>query len=371
MNGVLHRVPLPRGSLVRVRPGDAVAADDVLAVLRPPGRPIVVPVSRALRRPPSAVRELLVVRPGQRVEIHDPIARADGREVRAPATGLLAFCSPADGTAVLVPLGAEEPVVGHVRGQVAAIEDGAIIIAVPAAQLEGVGGTGEAVHGELVVAVREPGEELRAAAVDVAAAGKILVGGSRASAEALTRARAIGVAGIVLGGVLDKELRDFEAIERRRREIGGLVGSFALVLLEGFGKVGFDPQIFAWFGAHAGHEASLFGNRRLLYVYDAEPPPRRRTLPRVGERVVAHRRPFQGRGGALVAVLDELHAAPSGIGVRMGLVRFEDGRLAPIPLANLEASIAAPAEDRGATEDRAPDAQERTAARRRRAAPDR
>ena len=60
------------------------------------------------------------------------------------------------------------------------------------------------------------------------ATGRILVGGSRASAETLTRARAMGVAGIVLGGVLDKELRDFEATQQRRREIGDQLDSQGL-----------------------------------------------------------------------------------------------------------------------------------------------
>jgi hypothetical protein len=188
-----------------------------------------------------------------------------------------------------------------------------------------------------VIAVHEPGEELRAAAIDANATGKIVVGGSRASAETLTRARAMGVAGIVLGGVLDKELRDFEAIQRRRREIGGLTGSFGIVLVEGFGKVALDIQLFEWLRAHQGHVASLFGDQQLVYVYDGVPPPARRPLPRVGERVVAHRRPYQGRGGVLVSILDELHATPSGIGCRMALVRLEDGRLTPVPLANLEA----------------------------------
>ena len=66
------------------------------------------------------------------------------------------------------------------------------------------------------------------------------------SAETLTRARPMGVGGIVLGGVLDKELRDSEAIQRRRREVGGLTGSFGVLLVEGFGKVGIDLQRFAW-----------------------------------------------------------------------------------------------------------------------------
>ena len=339
MTGVVHRIPIPRGATLRVEVGEAVQPDQLLAMRRAPGHAIVVDVASRLHRSPIETASLLQARPGSRVEAGQLIARVgDGDGVTSPVAGLLVSYSRTDGTLLIAPLGEEEPVVGHVSGRIRAIEGGAIHVEVRGAQLVGVGGTGEAVHGELQVAVHEPGEELRAGAIDVGATGKILVGGSRASAETLTRARAMGVAGIVLGGVLDKELRDFEAIQRRRREIGGLTGSFGLVLLEGFGKVGFDPQLFAWFRRHAGHLASVFGSEHRMYVYDAQPPPLRRALPQVGERVIAHRRPFQGRGGVLVAVLDDLHATPSGLAATMGLVRFEDGRLAPVPLANLEAT---------------------------------
>ena len=341
--GTLHRVRIPRGAVPSVMTGADVGPDNVLAHHRRPGTPLRVPLAAPLRAQPTEVAGLLVTRPGSQLEKGDAIARsAEGREVRAPISGLLLGLSGADGSALLAPLGPEEPVIGHVRGRVRSVDAAAITVEVPGVLVRGVGGTGTAVHGELVVAVHDPGEELRAAAIDVTATGKIVVGGSRASAETMTRARAMGVAGIVLGGVLDKELRDFEAIQRRRREVGGLTGSFGVLLLEGFGKVGIDPQRFAWFRAHSGRMASLFGADGLLYVYDAAVAPGRRTLPRVGERVVAHRRPFQGRAGVLVAELEDLHATPSGIATRMGLVRFEDGRLAPVPLANLEATLPVP-----------------------------
>jgi hypothetical protein len=323
-----------------VSAGAEVRPEQVLAVRRRPGHPVRVRITEALRRPPGQVAVLLLVRPGQRVEEGEPLARdPQGRVVVAPLGGLLLGVSTGDGSVLVAPLGEEEPVIGHVHGLVRSVEPDAIVLEVPGVVLHGVGGTGEAVHGELVVAVHTPEEELRAGAIDVGATGKIVVGGSRASAETLTRARAMGVSGIVLGGVLDKELRDFEVIQRRRREIGGLAGSFGVLLLEGFGKVGIDPQRFAWLRAQAGRTASLFGAEGLLFVHEATPPPGRRALPRVGERVVAHRRPFQGRAGVLVAGLEGLHAAPSGIPVRMALVRFEDGRLAPVPMANLEATL--------------------------------
>ena len=336
----LHRIHLPRGTTVSVGVGDEILPDEVLGVRRDALTPVRVPITRPLSRLVDEIEGLLVVRPGERVELEQPLAMIEGgASVLAPVAGLVLATSPRDGTLLLAPLGPWQPVIGHVRGRVRAIEEGAVVVAVPAARVRGVGGSGEAVHGDLVVGVPGPEDELRAAAIDAGATGKILVGGSRASAETLTRARAMGVAGMVLGVVLDKELRDFEVIQARRREAGGMRGSFGILLVEGFGKVGIDPQLFAWFGTHVGRMASLFGADGLLYVYDAAAPPKRRALARVGDRIVAHRRPFQGRGGVLVALLDDLHGAQSGIPTRMALVRFEDGRLAPVPLANIEATV--------------------------------
>lgn len=336
----IHKIPLPRGAVPRVRTGTEVKPEQVLATRRSVEEAVRIPVAAPLGKRRDQAADLVIVKPGARLEAGTPVARGeDGREVRAPEASVFLAYSRADGSALLVTLGAEEPVIGHVSGTVLQVTRAFISVVVPGARLEGVGGIGDAVHGELAVAVHTHDEELRAGAIDVSAAGKILIGGSRASAETLTRARAMGVAGIVLGGILDKELRDFEAIQRRRREIGGLTGSFAVILLEGFGKVALDAQLFAWLRSHAGRTASLFGEERLLYVHDAAPPPPRVPLASVGDRVLIHRRPFQGRSGVLVGVLDELHDTPSGIPAVTGVVRLEDGRLAPIPLANLEATM--------------------------------
>jgi hypothetical protein len=337
----VHRVPIPPGAIALVRAGDAVALGDPLVARRVPGSAFRVSVARGLGRRPDGYVEQFLVHPGTRLEAGEAIARdSQGREVRTPRPAIFVSYRARDGSALLIELGPGRPLVGHVRGGVVRVAPHAIDIALPGVRLLGVGGIGEAVHGELMMAVNRHDEELRAGSVDVSAAGKILVGGSRASAETLTRARAMGAVGVVLGGVLDKELRDLEVIQRRRRDQGGLVNPFAVVLLEGYGKVALDPHLFEWLRQHQGRTASLFGTERVLVVYDASEPPRRVALARVGDRVVAHGRPHAGRTGVLVGLLDELHAGGAGIPALTGLVRFEDGRLAPIPLANLEASVA-------------------------------
>ena len=336
---VVHRVRLPVGAEPMVEVGHRVEPAEVLATRRAPRGGISVPVALPLRRSAAAAEGSLVARPGARLEAGGVLADdGAGRQVRVNEACLFLGYDLDDGSAMVAPLSGSEPVLGHVRGEVISVAADAIELRVAGALLIGVGGSGNAVHGELRLAVHEPGDELRASAIDVGATGRIVVGGSRASAETLTRARAMGVAGIVLGGVLDKELRDFEATQQRRREVGGVRGDFAVLLLEGYGKVGFDPGLFEWFRAHDGHLASCFGEEARLYVYEAGPPPARRVLPRPGDRVIAHRRPHAGLGGTLLRVLDRLHAAESGVVGRAGLVRFEDGRTAMVPMANLEAT---------------------------------
>jgi hypothetical protein len=335
---VVHRVPLPFGAAALVDAGHRVEPAEVLATRRAVEGGVNLPVAARLRRSPRAAAAFIEARPGTTLDAGDRIAaEPGGREVVAADACVFLGYDPDDGTALVAPLGAAQPILGHVRGEVEAVTDDAIEIRIGGALVSGVGGSGGAVHGQLLVGVDDAADELRAGAIDVSSTGRIVVGGSRASAETLTRARAMGVAGIVLGGVLDKDLRDFEAAQARRREMGGVSGEFVVLVLEGYGKVGLDDGLFAWFRAHAGKMASLFGDSARLYVYDADPPPARRVLPRPGNRVVAHRRPHAGATGELVRVLDAPYATPAGVLARSGIVRFDDGRAAVVPIANLEA----------------------------------
>lgn len=339
---VVHRVRLPTGAQVLVDVGHRVEPAEVIANRRSAGEGSSIQVAARLRRSPADAADLVVARAGSRLEAGERIAADDrGREVVTPAACLFLGYDRTDGSALIAPLGDAEPVIGHVRGEVTSVSAEAVEISVAGAMLPGVGGIGGAVHGELMLAVAGPDDELRASAIDVTASGRIVVGGSRASAEALTRARAMGVAGIVLGGVLEKELRDFEAGQARRRSLGASIADFPVVILMGYGKVGLDGALFEWLKAHDGHTASAFGADGRVYVYDAAPAPRRRPLPVTGDPIVGLRRPFAGRPGRVVRVLDGLWASELGGAWKAAIVRFADGRTAVVPLANLEVTGAA------------------------------
>ena len=74
---------------------------------------------------------------------------------------------------------------------------------------------------------------LRSGGLDVGSAGTILVVGSRVDAETLTRARAMGVCGVVVAGLASKERRDFIASEARQRAALHRLPPFAVLVLDG------------------------------------------------------------------------------------------------------------------------------------------
>jgi hypothetical protein len=78
-----------------------------------------------------------------------------------------------------------------------------------------------------------PEGALRSGGLDVGSAGTILVVGSRVDAETLTRARAMGVRGIVVAGLSSKERRDYLASEARQRAALHRLPPFAVLVLDG------------------------------------------------------------------------------------------------------------------------------------------
>ena len=123
----------------------------------------------------------------------------------------------------------DSPVTGIVRE----VRPGsAIVIQANGRALNGIVALGGPSRGRLHIAAGSDGE-LRSGGLDVGLAGTILVVGSRIDAETLTRARAMGVNGIVVGGLASKERRDFTASERRQRAALHRLAPYAVLVLEG------------------------------------------------------------------------------------------------------------------------------------------
>lgn len=179
--------------------------------------------------------------------------------------------------------------------------------------------------------VTGPDGELRAPHVDVSAAGAILVAGARIDAEALTRARAVGVRGIVVAALGVKERRDFLASERRGRAAVHGLPPFAILVLDGAAGRPIASPVMAILRALEGRTVALIGDPPCLVVddpsLDLPMPPEDLVWVRSGPLVGA-----EGRWAGLAGP----RRFPGGLVLEAGLVRFGDRPPIAVPLGDLE-----------------------------------
>ena len=176
-----------------------------------------------------------------------------------------------------------------------------------------------------------PDSELRAGGLDVHSAGAILVVGSRVEAETLTRARAMGVRGVVVTGLSSKERRDYLASEARQQSALHRLPPFAVLVLDGAVRRPVAGAVQALLGALSGHEVAIVANPPML-IFDipglAVPTPPQ-DLVRIRGGALG------GREGRFLETVGR-RRFPGGAHLEAALVEFPDGTTAAVPLGDLE-----------------------------------
>lgn len=199
--------------------------------------------------------------------------------------------------------------------------------------LRGIVALGGATRGRLQGSVNgelRPGE-LRPGGLDVGAAGSILVVGARVDAETLTRARAMGVRGIVVMGLSSKERRDYLASEARQRSSIHRRPPFAVLVLDGALRRPLSGAVRSLLGALSGQEVAIVTDPPML-VFDL--PTLAVPLP-PADVVRVRNGPWAGREGRFLEAVGP-RQFPGGVLLEAGRVQFPDGSLATVPLGELE-----------------------------------
>jgi hypothetical protein len=188
-----------------------------------------------------------------------------GRRVRFDGVGRVLYVAPSRRLRVAVGRHGDL-VTSPVAGVVEVVDRERVAIRTRGLGLPGVLVAGAATHGKLVLAVDRPDGELPAGAINVGSEGAILVAGARLDVESLSRARAMGVRGIVTGGVVGRDLRAFIASEARQR--AGLHTSlpFGLIVLDGFGKRPIPGPTWRALRAAAGQEVGIVPEPEMLVL---------------------------------------------------------------------------------------------------------
>lgn len=196
--------------------------------------------------------------------------------------------------------------------------------------LAGIVALGSPTRGRLHIAAWVDGE-LRSSALDVGLAGNILVVGSRIDAETLTRARAMGVRGIIVAGLASKERRDFVASERRQRAALHRLPPFAVLVLEGAVRRPLPSPVMAVLEALEGHQVAIVSDppRLVFDVPDLELPDP------IADRVRLRAGPMAGREGTWAGLVGPRRFA-GGVHLEAASVRFDDGSVIAVPLGDLE-----------------------------------
>jgi hypothetical protein len=179
--------------------------------------------------------------------------------------------------------------------------------------------------------VTGPDGEVRAPHVDVSEAGAILVAGARIDAEALTRARAVGVRGIVVAALGVKERRDFLASERRGRAAVHGLPPFGILILDGAAGRPIASPVMALLRALEGRTVAMVPSPACLVADDPDlafplPP---------ADLVRVRSGPLVGAEGRWVGLAGP-RRFPGGVVLEAGLVRFGDRPPVAVPLGDLE-----------------------------------
>jgi hypothetical protein len=171
-----------------------------------------------------------------------------------------------DGTSRLVAGTNEVVVTAPASGIIEAVTPGRVDLRADGLAIDARIGWGRPTSGRIVVAVDGRDAEIQASRIDVGAAGAILVVGSRIDIEALSRARAIGAAAIITGGVASRDLRQLSSSEARQQAALHAAAPFGLVALGGYGRSPIPSHLWDLLVAADGRQAGILPGSRTLVI---------------------------------------------------------------------------------------------------------
>jgi hypothetical protein len=222
----------------------------------------------------------------------------------------------------------ESPVAGVVREARNAVE---VVIEVIGAAMPGAIAAGVPSRGYLDVPRLTDGE-LWTSALDVGRSGAVVVAGSRISGQAISRARAMSIRGLIAGSVGEGELRDLEASELRQKASLTPSTPFGLIALDGHGRRPIATPILALLAALSGREVAIVTDPPLL-VFDVSEVPLPELPP---DWVRARSGTHAGREGRWLRSAG-LYRFRGGLYLEGAVVRFvEDTDTTIVPASDLE-----------------------------------
>jgi hypothetical protein len=346
---------LPLAGEVRVKLGDRVSAQDIVAATALPGGVTTVNAARELNCQPQELARLMVKHEGEAVARGEIIAETKAlwgllhSIVAAPVEGTIETISSVTGQVLVRGKAIPVEVVAYVDGTVAEIiADEGVIVECNCALVQGIFGFGGEAFGELKMVAHDPQDVLDAPTIDETCRGKVIVGGSLVTLAALRRAVEVGAAGIVVGGLNDVDLDTFLGYRVGVAITGQEHVGITLILTEGFGQIDMARRTFDLLKSLEGQRASISGATQIRAgvirpeVLIAQPESAAVAEEameglRIGSPVRLIRDPYFGRLATVSALPEELRKIETESMVRVLVAKLSDtGEEITVPRANVE-----------------------------------
>jgi hypothetical protein len=342
---------LPLAGEVVVEVGATVKASDVIARTELPGKVTLLNVATKLGVLAEELAPLLVIKPGDPVREGDVIARNTTfwiftSTVTSPVTGVLESVSAVTGMAILREPPQPVEVHAYMDGVVVEVlPNEGVVIETRGALVQGIFGLAGERQAPIVMVAKDREQVLEAAQLTAAHAGKIVVGGARATLAALRRAIDLEVAAIVCGGFAYQDVRELLGYDVGVAVTGNEDLATTLVVTEGFGDIAMARATFELLASLEGKQASVNGATQIragvirpevivpgdagiteqIPVHGLE----------VGAPVRVIRAPHFGKIGTVISLPVELAVMPTETKARVVVVEVA-GEMLILPRANVE-----------------------------------
>ena len=349
---------LPLAGDVLVSVNDAVDARQVVAQTFMPGDITPLNMAKLLSMPPADVPECMVKKEGDRIEAGDVLARTKGifgkfkTEYKAQVAGTIESISAVTGQVIVRGAPLPVQVLAYLAGRVVEVvpREGCVIDA-DVTFVQGIFGIGGETFGPIRMACRAHDERLTPDLITEDMKGAVVVGGARVSVEAIERAKSVGAAAVVTGGVDDSDLERFLGYTLGVAITGSERVGLTLIITEGFGDIAMAERTFSLLASRRGADAAVNGATQIRAgvmrpevviplaagtALDAGNAAAHGGGLEVGSTVRVIRDPYFGRLGTVTALPSEPQSLASGSRARVLEVTFGPGEGAMIPRANVE-----------------------------------
>jgi hypothetical protein len=351
-----RRLPLKGEVLAAL--GTQVRHDQVVARTELPGNVTSLNLVNRLGCTPAELPDYMLKKAGDAIEAGEPLAETRPfikwfkTTVEAPVSGRVENISALTGQVILREPPQPVEVLAYIDGTVVEVlPDEGVTIETSGAFVQGIFGIGGECWGPLHLLADTPDEVLEATAIGPECKGKILVGGSLITHQAVQQARQVGALGLIGGGIRDQDLRQLLGYDLGVAITGTEEIGLTAIVTEGFGEIAMARKTFEIFQACRGREASISGATQIragvlrpeiiVPLQDEIPPPDEQVTHHQqglekGDLLRVIRAPYFGHIGQVSALPSGLQQVESGARVRVLEVEFEDGSRAVVPRANVE-----------------------------------